>query len=247
MAAWPIEVSGTARTMSPSLSSLTHRSAEAGGGVLAAVIAPLGKLRGAKPLHPRGAVHAATVDITQPAPALGVSLFQESGPIECLVRVSRAIGLPAPWPDIGGIAIRLRPDAPEGARCDLLFASTGDGRISRYLLALRREPVDGAPTTLLPMQSVTGPVQFELERIEGVQPVTYELRWARPGDDWKPLGRLVLGDEVEPVSDPPLRFDPILNPVDGLTNYPVVRRLREPAYRTARRVFPKRIPGRVMR
>ena len=59
--------------------------------MLAAAIAPLGKLRDAKPLHPRGAVHAATVDVTHPTPALGVSLFQESGPIECLVRLSRAI------------------------------------------------------------------------------------------------------------------------------------------------------------
>lgn len=230
--------------MTPSVSALGRRGAEVGGGLLAAVIAPLGKLRDAKPLHPRGAVHAATLDITDPAPSLGVALFSELGPTDCLVRVSRAVGLPPPWPDIGGIAVRLRPQAPEGSRCDLLFAGTGSGRVTRWLLAVRREPVGGTLTTLLPMRSVAGAVQFVLEPDDVGQATTYRLGWAHPGDPWQPLGRLVLGAEVEPVADPPLRFDPIVNPVEGLENYPSVRRLREPAYRLARKAWPHTVSPR---
>ena len=226
--------------MTSTVTTLARRGAEAGGGLLAAVIAPLGKARDAKPLHPRGAIHAATLEITDPAPALGAVQFGERGTIDSLVRVSRAVGLPAPWPDIGGLALRLRPQAADGSRCDLLFAGTGRGRITRWLLAVRREPVGGTLTTLLPMRSVSGPVQFILEPEEGVQPVTYRLGWARPGNSWQPLGRLVLGAEVEPVADPPVRFDPITNAVEGLENYPSVRKLREPAYRMARKAWPQR-------
>lgn len=229
--------------MTPSTSWVTRRGADAGGGLLAAVIAPLGKLRDAKPLHPRGSVHVATLEVTHPAPALGVPMFDQSGPIECLARISRAVGLPPPWPDIGGLAVRLRPQAAEGSRSDLLFASTGRGRVTRWLLAVRRDPVGGTLTTLLPMQSVLGPVQFVLEPQDDVQPTSYQLGWARPGEEWRPLGRLVLGAEVGPVSDPPVRFDPIVNPVDGLANYPTVQRLREPAYRWARKVWPPRLPS----
>lgn len=233
--------------MTTPTSWLARRSAEAGGGLLAAAIAPLGKLRDAKPLHPRGSVHAAILDVTDPAPALGVPMFDQSGPIECLVRVSRAVGLPPPWPDIGGLAVRLRPQAAAGSRCDLLFASTGRGPVTRWLLAVRRDPVGGTLTTLLPMRSVSGPVQFVLEPQDDVQPTSYHLGWARVGEDWQPLGRLVLGGEVEPVSDPPVRFDPIVNPVDGLENYPTVQRLREPAYRLARKAWPARLPLRTHR
>lgn len=223
--------------MSNSLTWITRSAADAGGRVLATAIAPLGKLRDAKPLHPDGVILEATVEITDPAPELGVPLFVERGPIPCLARLSRAVGTPSPLPDVGGIAVRLRPQAAEGGRCDLLFASTGRGRVTRWLLAVRRDPVSGPLTTLLPMRSVSGPVQFVLEPLEA-PPGVYELGWARPRGSWQPLGRLVLGDQLEPMADPPLRFDPIVNPLDGLTNYPAVTRLREPAYRLARRLQP---------
>jgi hypothetical protein len=60
-----------------------------------------------------------------------------------------------------------------------------------------------------------------------------------------PLGRLTLGAALTPEDDPPIRFDPIENPVPGLTNYPAVTRLREPAYAAARRLWPSRLSSRL--
>lgn len=220
----------------------THALADAAGKTLAAVLAPLGPLRDAKPLHPDGTVLQGRLEVTDPATQLAVPLFAERKNVRCMVRISRAVGLPAPLPDIGGIALRLSPDAPLGSQADLLFASTGTGRLTRWLLLPHLRPDQKPQTTLLPAQSVSGPVLFALTpeaALPGPSTAAYRLLWARPGGDWNPLGRLALEDPVAPT-DPPLRFDPIENPVPGLSTYPAVRRLREPAYAAARRLWPRR-------
>ena len=226
----------------PTTRDIARSAADAGGKVLAASLAPLGPIRDAKPLHPDGTIRHATLDVTHPAPALQVPLFTESDTVPCLVRVSRAIGLPAPLPDIGGVAIRLRPDAAVGSRGDLLFASTGTGHLTRWFLLAHRDPASSALTTLLPLSSASGPVLFSLAPV-GAGPTAYQLSWARPRGDWLPLGRLTLGAALTPEEDPPIRFDPIENPVPGLTNYPLVTRLRAPAYAAARRLWPSRLRG----
>jgi len=222
----------------PTTRDIARAAADAGGKVLAAALAPLGPIRDAKPLHPDGTIRQATLEVTDPAPALQVPVFTESATVPCLVRVSRAVGLPAPLPDIGGVALRLHPDAVAGGQGDLLFASTGTGRVSRWLLLFRLDPARSALTTLLPLSSASGPVLFSLTPV-GREPTAYQLSWARPRGEWTPLGRLTLRAPLTPEDDPPIRFDAIENPVPGLTNYPVVTRLREPAYAAARRLWPR--------
>jgi hypothetical protein len=221
----------------PTTHDIARSAADAGGKVLAAALAPLGPIRDSKPLHPDGTVRHATLEVTGPAPALRVPVLAEADTVPCLVRVSRAIGLPAPLPDIGGLALRFRPDATGENRGDLLFASTGTGHLSRWFLLPHVDPARSALTTLLPLSSALGPVLFSLTPA-GDGPTAYELTWARPRGEWSPLGRLTLGAALSPT-DPPIRFDPIENPVPGLTNYPVVTRLREPAYAAARRLWPR--------
>jgi hypothetical protein len=228
----------------PTTHDIARSAADAGGKVLAAALAPLGSIRDAKPLHPDGTIRHATLEVTDPAPALQVPLFTESTSLPCLVRISRAIGLPAPLPDIGGLALRLRPDAAGGGQGDLLFASTGTGHLTRWLLLLRLDPGRSALTTLLPLSSASGPVLFSLSPV-GREATAYQLSWARPRGDWLPLGRLTLGAALTPEDDPPIRFDPIENPVPGLTNYPAVTRLREPAYAAARRLWPSGLSSRL--
>lgn len=226
----------------PTTQGIARSAADAGGKVLAAALAPLGPIRDAKPLHPDGTIRHATLDVTDPAPALQVSMFTESGTVPCLVRVSRAIGLPAPMPDIGGLALRFRPDASASGQGDLLFASTGTGHVTRWFLLLHRDPGRSALTTLLPLSSASGPVLFSLAPVSDA-PTAYQLSWARPRGEWTPLGRLTLGAALAPDDDPPIRFDAVENHVPGLTNYPVVTRLREPAYAAARRLWPNRLRG----
>lgn len=197
------------------------------GGTLAAATSALGAARErVKPLHPAGELHHATVT-RMPAPIIsGVPWLDAAGTDEAVVRTSRAIGLPEHLPDFQGLAIRLLLG---GADADILLASTGTGRLTRYLLAPTRRRTGRALTTLLPYRSPRGPL---LLAAVPDSPRSFELSWAGTVGPWHRFGRLELGAPYG--DDPTVSFDPILNVVPGLEQYGWVRTLREPAYWTAR-------------
>jgi hypothetical protein len=203
------------------------RLAGAGGAVLGAVFRLVGEVRPTpKPLHPRGDVRRAELHREGSDEEVGVSLLDQPGVDEVTVRVSRATGLPAPLPDIHGLAVRV--PLPDGRHGDLLLASTGLGPRSRFLLKPTRQP--RALTTLLPYVTPTGPLLLAAAPQVGER---YDLRWARPRGPWHRWGRLVLGERAD--GDPLLSFDPVANPFPALEHPAWVRRLREPAYAQARR------------
>lgn len=202
--------------------------ARTAGGALAAGTGALGAARHrVKPLHPAGQLRHATVTRMPGALPSGVAWLDAPGRDEALVRVSRAIGLPDALPDFQGLAIRV---VLEGTEVDLLLASTGLGRLTRYLLTPARRPSGRSLTTLLPYRSPRGPLLLaavpESEH-------TFELRWAGPVGQWHTFGRLELGAPYG--DDLQVSFDPILHVLPGLSHYSWVRLLREPAYWTARR------------
>jgi hypothetical protein len=110
-----------------------------------------------------------------------------------------------------------------------LFANTGTRRLTRFALTVSRHPRARPMTTLLPYRASTGAV---LLRVDSAGPDRYELSWARPSGRWHPFGTLHLGQHLD---DPMISFDPVLHQLPGLAQYASVRRLREPAYRRARR------------
>jgi hypothetical protein len=65
-----------------------------------------------------------------------------------------------------------------------------------------------------------------------LSPSSYALAWAPSGGDWHEFGTLDLSGEIVTGA---LSFDPVLNQLPGLAQYPVVVRLREPSYARARR------------
>lgn len=197
------------------------------GGVLAAATHALAAARSAaKPLHPTGEVLGGAVHRHGTTPATGVAWIDEPGTDAVTVRLSRAVGLPDALPDIHGLALRVHGS---GGPADLLFATTGTSRLTRYLLAATRDP-GRAMTTLLPYRTPTGAV---LLRVDGTGPDTFELAWARPSSGWTAFATLHL---EEPEDDSVrLSFDPLLHRIPDLEQYPAVVRLREPAYRRARR------------
>lgn len=197
------------------------------GSLLAAGTRALGAARDSvKPLHPDGELRVATVTrMGGPVPA-GVAWLDEPGTDEALVRLSRAIGTPESLPDIHGLAVRLDF---HGRPADLLLASTGTGPLTRFVLLASRSATRLPLTSLLPYRSDRGPVVLAA-RADSDR--SFELSWARPLGSWVPFGRLDLGAPV--LSDEPVSFDPVLHVLPGLGHYGWVRRLREPAYRTAR-------------
>ncbi|HJQ04368.1 MAG TPA: hypothetical protein VJ872_02915 [Nocardioides sp.] len=204
-------ITGTADTIGRGLSTLTAATAALSGRD--------------KPLHPRGVLTSGTLVRPGTTRPCGVSWLDERGTDPVLVRTSRAIGLPAPLPDVAGLAVRV----PSGAGfADLLLASTGWNLLGRHVLVpavRRRQPL----TTLLPYRTAIGPV------VIGARPTgsdTLRLSWARVGHRWNALGTLTL--DAERADDTRISFDPVLNRPDGLEQYPWVALLRERSYALAR-------------
>jgi hypothetical protein len=200
------------------------------GGVLGAGFGLAARIRRNKPLHPAGAVGTAVLDVTRPAAELGVPLLATGGRHESLVRWSRSAGVPAPLPDVEGFAVRIL-DAGGGRPADLLFASSGEGAITRYTLLPRGPRSHGPLSTLLPVAGPTGPLLFLVEPLDDEDPpATWRLAVAGAGSDWRAVATIT----VTWGQDEDVRFDPVENQLPGTRQYPLVRMLREPAYAMAR-------------
>jgi hypothetical protein len=211
------------------VSALVAVTASGTGRVLATLTGLVAAVRpAAKPLHPRGELVRGTITRSGDGPRSGVDWIDTPGESAVVVRTSRAAGLPAPLPDVHGLAVRVSVAADRTA--DLLFSTTGLGRLSRYLLVPSRHPTTAPMTTLLPYRSPTGPISLAVVPAGARR---FTLLWARPSSTWHAFGRLVL--EPGPGADPTLSFDATVNTLPGLPNYAWVVRLRAPAYASARR------------
>ncbi|HYO41231.1 MAG TPA: hypothetical protein VER39_16405 [Nocardioidaceae bacterium] len=213
------------------LLSKVHGAAALGGRALGTATAALGGLRPAdKPLHPRGAVVPAVLRRTGSSELSGAAWLDEPGEDEILVRRSRSAGLPAPAPDVLGLSLRVPTSS--GSYGDLLFATTGTGRLTRFLLRPAWSPYGRGMTTLLPYRTATGPVLLGALQTDER---TVDLLWARGAGGWWRFATASLADDPASSSDASISFDPVRNTLPGLEVYDWVQRLREPAYLAARR------------
>jgi hypothetical protein len=206
-------------------------AAGVGGQVLRVVIVSVAALRPApKPLHPEGTVRAGVLRRFGSTHPSGASWLDEVGEDPVLVRRSRSVGLPDWAPDVLGLAVRV-PTA-DGGYGDLLFGTTGLGRLSRFLVLPSRSAYDRPMSTLLPYRTPSGPVLLAAEHRDAG---TVDLSWARGTGRWRRFATLRVSDAPAPDADVPISFDVVLNTLPGLGVYDWVRRLREPSYRAARR------------
>lgn len=198
------------------------------GAVLGVAAGVAAAVRRTKPLHPQGRVGDGVLHVLAPLPELGVPLLAEVGDRSCVVRWSRAMGLPAPLPDFEGLALRFPADQGGG---DVLMASTGTGRVERHLLLLRGPDHHGPQSTLLPVATDAGPLLLcATPSDDGHPPERFKVAVAVGSGDWQDVGALT----VAWGPDMPMRFDPVEHQLPGTRQYPVVTTLREPAYRLAR-------------
>ena len=133
-----------------------------------------------------------------------------------VVRLSRGAGLPAPLPDVEGLALRLPGLGVDGAPLDLLVNSAW-----RYAFA----PSVVSPTwsAILPHRTGTGRLV-----LLGARPQDdgFALLVAAPFGRWRRWGRLTLGAELDGES---LRFAPTVGARD-LQPVPLFRTLRALSY-----------------
>jgi hypothetical protein len=199
------------------------------GKALEGVFAAVAHVRPAdKPLHPRGDLHDVSIERLGLLEGVGVPWIDEPGQSTGLVRLSRATGLPPSLPDIHGLALRvLDDDTP----ADLLFATTGLGRLTRFVLLPAQHAGQLAYTTLLPYRTPSGPVTLAARPV-GADTREVTLSCAAIGGPWRSFARMILGPSTTQVAP---SFDPVLNQLPGLDYYAWATNLREGSYRAARR------------
>jgi hypothetical protein len=211
-----------------------------------AVAAPLGILarwRRGKPMHPRGVVVTGALERSG-HPDTGVPWLDGPGRDEVLVRLSRGAGLPEPWPDLLGLAVRV----PTGERpVDLLLSSAGRGRLTRLLPAARRD-ARGPYSSIMGYRSAAGTLRLAAWAAEPAarlpsdpapllaalrrRDVTFVFAVSRGPGPWRPFATLTLGSPLaEP--DPEVRFDAVRNPPPHLVADGPLARFRAPAYARA--------------
>src|SRR3954452_4178314 len=210
--------------------SVPRAASTAGGQVLRAATKVITARPAAKPLHPRGSVARGSLRRFGAGMETGSAWLDQAGDDQVLVRQSRAVGLPSPAPDIFGLAVRVPTEG--GLHGDLLFATTGLGRLTRFTLTAARSPLGRPLSTLLPYRTPAGAMVLSaVFRDE----TTVALACAIASGAWHQFAELLLHEDPFNETDAPLDFDPVLNTLPGMETYDWVRRLRAPAYNTARR------------
>ena len=225
------------------MGTLQHQGAdvaEAAGRVVAAPLGALARWRRGKPMHPRGAVFDGVLQRGTGADELGVPWLDEPARDEVLVRLSRGAGLPAPLPDLLGLAVKL----PDGV--DLLLSSTARAPLLRLVPVLRRDAAtvytsimgyrsDGGTLRLaaLPEQSHSPSEPQPLAAAVAHAGLAFTLAAARGLGPWRPFGRLELTGPREEL-DPDVRFDAVRHPPEGLVPDGPMARFRAPSYAAAR-------------
>jgi hypothetical protein len=208
--------------------------AEALGRALGVPLRALARRRSGKPMHPDGVVRSAVLERTGSTPPWGVPWLDDPGRDPAVVRLSRGAGLPRALPDVLGLAVRLT--GPDGQRIDLLFSSTGTGRLGRAVPVPRRDPAT-AYGSIMGYRTDAGTLRLAAvgERAAGAtgDTLVFVLAAARGAAPWRPFARLTVGEAVQPP-DPDVRFDAVLHPPPGLIADGPMARLRAPAYAMAR-------------
>lgn len=184
----------------------------------AAAAAALGlatAVRGARVFHPHGLTRSCRL-VVDGGQAWGSSLLDEAGVHDGLVRVSRGIGLPAPLPDVDGLALRLPRLGRGGQPLDLLVNSA-------WRFAFAPSVASTTWSSVLPYTSGTG-----RQLLLGARPTAlgFTLLAAPLFGGWLEWGELTLG---EPVDGEGLRFAPTLG-ADDLQPVELFRTLREWSY-----------------
>ena len=217
----------------PPLGPFTRLAAAVPFGVLSAA-------RRARIFHPVGVAFEAVLTIEKAAPPIG---RLDPGDHPAVVRLSRGFGLPEPWPDVLGIAIKLPDVDGYGGDQDLLLVTSGQRPVVRHLLLPARSFTGQTYSTVLLFQVGPERVLFGLEAVDVDRPhsldelratddasdISFILTMAPPAAPWTAIGELRLGARIPDKAAEDLRFDP-WNDAAGIRPVGPLNALRAAAY-----------------
>ncbi|MER7489177.1 phosphodiesterase [Streptomyces sp. NPDC126497] len=213
----------------------------------------LARWRAAPALHPHGVLCSGTLDVPgSSGEPWGVPWLDRPGSYAVTVRWSRALGLPRRLPDALGLALRVTDAGGPGSALDLLFTSSGSGRLGRHLPLPRPDALTGPYSTLLsyrmggrervlaafPVPAPGGPSKAarpalwqELAR----RPLRFDLRAAAPGEPWCPFASLTLERAHAAAPATTVSYDPYAHSLPDLRPTRRLSGLRAAAYAGSRR------------
>lgn len=219
------------------------------GRVLEAGIAVLRSVRGTRPMHPHGVTVTGTLTPRAGRTPSGLAWLDEledARPVAITGRISRGVGLPAAFPDIQGLALRV--PTPNAGLVDILTSSSGLGMPGRFGLTLRRSIAGARLSTIMPYRGANGPVLLmliadaepqlpgdlgALARTVTSTPLRLRLLHASPRGRWRLVGHVELRHDPAAAVDSDTRYDAVLS-APAENTYAWTRRAREPGYRLSR-------------
>jgi hypothetical protein len=214
---------------------------------LAAAFGTAARLRRGRPFHPSGLIFDAHLRLDGAPNRWGAAFLDQRMDLRGVARLSRSIGVPAPLPDILGVAFRFQHD---DATADLLLATTGRTTLGRRLLRPTTQWT-GLYTSLFPYQAdgrrlLLGallhsptPLPAALDAVaQAVEsgPILLELLVAAPSGPWQLFGQVELTPPAMTDRDRPMRFNPLQHPIPALHPAGWVSEVRSAAYVAAQRV-----------
>ena len=200
-----------------------------------ALFGALTRLRGKRFFHPDGTAYESLLRIDPDGPSLarGTVLGRE-GEYSAVVRLSRGAGVPAPLPDVHGVAVKVhQTEGGAGADQDLLLVTSGALPVLRHAL-LPTLGFDGHFSSIVPFRAGKDIVLVGARVVDeiGERPSELEVVVAAPFGPWLPIGRLLLGRRLGDDEAEALRYSP-WHAGGGLEPVGLVNRLRLSAYRSS--------------
>lgn len=204
------------------------------------------RLRRASIFHPSGVLYDG--HLTRLAPDSDGLPVASS---DVLVRLSKAIGTPAGWADIGGMALRLPDSADEDSAWDILLAGAAPTSVGRIMLWPNTSWNAVQFSSLMPLKHdgrlwwlrarITTPLATGMNLAElrsGIPGLEIVVEQAHATGPFQPLA-VVHSTSLTPANGEHLAFDPVLNTPESVRPQPEwLRSVRVSAYRRSRAARP---------
>lgn len=229
----------------------------AAGSATGAFFAALATLRRGKPVHPRGVVFDGSLTVADEDIWLSsAALFASPGVHRAIVRFSRSLGLPRPFPDLLGMSLRV-PDAyGEGHHQDFLMVTSIDAPLLHHALVPARDVQQRPYSSSFPYRVggrsiVLGALpRSGAQRPDGRSELDRAIDAARAGElifdlaacglwgRFRRVAELSIGDPLEAPADA-LRFNP-WNTGGGLEPVGALNQLRAFVYPRSQSAWARR-------